>query len=50
MSTQPTATDAAVAAANALAAYVHAVETGQDIGSHYEAAVAAAHVWTEVSR
>lgn len=45
MSTQPTDTDAAVAAANALAAYVHAVETGQDIGSHYEAAVAAAHVW-----
>lgn len=47
MSTQPTSTDTAVAAANALAAYVRAVETGQDIGSHYEAAVAAAHVWTE---
>ncbi|MFF2621272.1 hypothetical protein [Oerskovia jenensis] len=45
MSTQPTDTDAAVAAANALAAYVHAVETGQDIGSHYEAAVAAALTW-----
>lgn len=49
MSTQPTDTDAAVAAANALAAYVHAVETGQDIGSHYEAAVAAAHVWRNQS-
>ncbi|MBD5787136.1 hypothetical protein IF650_13190 [Cellulosimicrobium terreum] len=36
-------------AANALAAYVRAVELGQDINSHYEAAVAAAHAWTETA-
>lgn len=37
-------------AARALAAYVRAVELGQDINSHYEAAVAAAHSWTEVDQ
>ncbi|WP_454729016.1 hypothetical protein [Cellulosimicrobium protaetiae] len=36
-------------AARALAAYVRAVELGQDINSHYEAAVAAAHAWTEAT-
>lgn len=41
---------AAEAAARALAAYVRAVELGQDINSHYEAAVAAAHAWTEVDQ
>ncbi|NMF29624.1 hypothetical protein [Cellulosimicrobium aquatile] len=41
---------AAEAAARALAAYVRAVELGQDINSHYEAAVAAAHAWTEIDR
>ncbi|MFD6094550.1 hypothetical protein ACFWGN_20760 [Oerskovia sp. NPDC060338] len=39
------ASRAAESAARALAAYVHAVETGRDIASHYEAAVAAAHTW-----
>ncbi|KON72571.1 hypothetical protein M768_13770 [Cellulosimicrobium cellulans F16] len=41
--------DTAEHAARALAAYVRAVELGQDINSHYEAAVAAAHAWTEVT-
>ncbi|MBE9924458.1 hypothetical protein G8C93_00940 [Cellulosimicrobium cellulans] len=41
---------AAETAARALAAYVRAVELGQDINSHYEAAVAAAHAWTEIDR
>lgn len=41
---------AAEHAARALAAYVRAVELGQDITSHYEAAVAAAHAWTEVDQ
>ena len=42
--------NAAEHAARALAAYVRAVELGQDINSHYEAAVAAAHAWTEVDQ
>lgn len=42
--------DTAETAARALAAYVRAVELGQDINSHYEAAVAAAHAWTEVDQ
>lgn len=41
--------DTAEQAARALAAYVRAVELGQDINSHYEAAVAAAHAWTEAT-
>jgi len=40
----------AEAAARALAAYVRAVELGQDIGSHYEAAVTAAHAWAEADQ